>query len=348
MQNKHMPIHVRSRLLPIIITLCLPPLLFTGCGRPMQPAQVTPTAQPTLSVGLAFSTAGPGDRGFNDMAYAGLLRGQQELDISFHEVDIHELQGHANALRTLAEEEHALVIAQGKEYTAAVQTVAQEYPEQLFALLDAQVEAPNVVSVVFHEAEGDFLAGVLAALLSDSGTVAFLGESETPATRRIEHAWTQGVRTIRPHTTIVRAYLPASQEGDTAGKPQVAMEYATRLYRQGAEVVYAVTENKQTTLGAIEAAKQQQHFLITTGEDLRWLEPDVIVSSRVKQMDVAVFWLLQALHGGTLQPGTTTLDLQSGAIGLADMHSLLVPKEVQRIIWEMEQKLINGEIEIQT
>lgn len=319
-------------------------LLVVGVGiNAGQPARADP--QPITSIGLALATGGLGDRAFNDGAYAGLQRAQRAFNTRFRVVEWKGRAAQVENLRDLAQERHDLIIAVGQENAQALGAVAAEYPSLRFAIVDAEVNAPNVTSVVFRELEGDFLAGALAALLSPGGTVGFLGGADIPIIRRIEHGWTQGVRYVNPDARILVEYAGGKDDFSGFNKPDVGAELTTRMYRQQAEVVY--TPAGRTALGAIEAAKRQQRLVITTGNDQRWIAPDVVVASRTKNMDTAIFRLLTELQANELEPGTRELDLRLGGVGLTPLDSRLVPADVREQLAAIKRDLDAGKIEVQ-
>jgi len=301
--------------------------------------------EPVLSVGLALATGGLGDRAFNDGAYAGLQRAQNEHGIRFRVVEWKGAENQAANLRDLAQERHDLVIAVGYENAQFLEQVAAAYPRRQFAIVDAQVDQRNVTSVTFRELEGDFLAGALTALLSPDGVVGFLGGADITIIRRIEHGWKQGVRYVNPDAQILVEYAGGKDDFSGFNKPELGAELTSGMFARQAEVVY--TPAGRTALGAIEAAQQQQRLVITTGSDQRWIAPDVVITSRTKNMDTAVFTLLAELHAGTLEPGLRTLDLRSGGVGLAPLDSQLVSPEVREALEGIRQDLATGNIPVQ-
>jgi basic membrane protein A len=281
--------------------------------------------RPVVTVALALSVGDLGDRAFNDSAYAGLQRAQQELGARIRVSPFRGSQYQAETLRALAQERPSLVIAIGGDNIAAVQTVAAEYPNQRFAIVDASVEAPNVTAVVFRELEGDFLAGALTALLSQEGTVGFLGGADVPVIRRIEQGWSQGVRYVNPQANILVSYIAGANDFSGFAMPDRGRELTAELIAQGAGVIY--TPAGRSALGAIEAAQHAGSLVITTGTDQRWIAPTTVATSRTKNMDVAVYSLISELVAGTLQPGVRELDLFSDGVGLAPLDGVLANGE---------------------
>ncbi len=302
-----------------------------------------PVQQRVISVGVAIGRGGVGDRSFNDRAIEGLIKAQQEFNIRSRLIELERDQQEAN-LRTLSGEGHDLIIALGQEYVEPLKTIAHEFPNQRFAIIDAEVDAPNVTSVTFRELEGDFLAGALSALLSKTGTVGFLGGASIPVTRRIEYGWKQGVLYINPEARILRDYAGDTDDFSGFAKPELGLELTERMYKQGADVIYV--EAGRTALGAIEAAKLNGKIVITTGSDQRLLNPDVVATSRTKNVDIAVFTVLKELREGTLESGTRVLDMKTNGVGLAPLGEPLVSAEVAAQIEQIRQQLHDGTITV--
>jgi basic membrane protein A len=341
----HPYFYLRPKLLASFLVL-LSLNLLTVCLGPE-----TPPSQRVVSVGMALARGGLGDRSFNDSANAGLQRAQTELGVRFRVLEFDEDDQVAN-LRTLVEERHDLIIGVGQENAAPIKTVAEEFPEQRFAVLDASVDAPNVTSVTFRELEGDFLAGALAAMLSPNGAVGFLGGADIDIIRRIEFGWMQGVKYINPQATFLSEYAAGENDFSGFAKPELGEELATRMYEQGADIIYVAAG--RTGLGAIEAAKQAGRLAITTSADQRWIAPQAVVTSRTKNLDVVIFTLLQELLAGGLEPGIRTFDLASGGVGLAPIdgsglanNPSLVSPEVQQKMATIQRDLFDGKIALQ-
>ena len=306
-----------------------------------QPATDPP--RPVKTIALALAVGDLGDRAFNDSAYAGLQRAQSELGVRFRVLPFRNRERQPDTLRELAQERPDLVIALGFDNVEAVTAVAAEYPRQRFAIVDAAVEAPNVSSIVFRELEGDFLAGVLTALLSSSGSVGFLGGADVEVIRRIEHGWRQGVLYASPQATILTQFISTGGDRSGFGRPDLGQSLTADMFVRGAEVVY--TPAGGSALGAIEAAQALDRLVITTGTDQRWIAPEAVVASRTKNMGTAVFTLAREVVEGTLAPGTRQLGLFSEGVGLTPLEgSPLIPEEVRERLATIEADLRAGRI----
>ena len=126
--------------------------LLSGCGEPP-----SPTGQRVLNVGMILARGGLGDRSFNDSAYEGLQEAQRQFGIRFETADFTSDEANLEALRNYARQEYDLIIGVGFENGPFIETVAAEFPDLNFAIIDTVAEGDNIASIVYREQEGDFL-----------------------------------------------------------------------------------------------------------------------------------------------------------------------------------------------
>ncbi|MBN1486617.1 MAG: BMP family ABC transporter substrate-binding protein, partial [Anaerolineae bacterium] len=148
-----------------------------------------------------------------------------------------------------------------------------------------------------------------------------------------------------PQAIILSEYIGG--EGDYSGfaKPELGMELTTAMYQQGADIVYAAAGG--SVLGAIEAAKNENQLIITTGSDQRWIAPGVVVTSRTKNMDIAVYDLIVQLLAGDLKTELIQFDYRSNGVGFAPLSKELVPDDVMKEFETVKNDLSTGKINIE-
>ncbi|NWF63096.1 MAG: BMP family ABC transporter substrate-binding protein [Chloroflexi bacterium] len=319
-----------KRVLPLIFILTL---LLSACGNT--------TATP--KVALMLARGGLGDKAFNDSANEGLQKAAQELGAKVAVIEYAADHVEAN-VRQAAADGYTLIIGLGSENAQAIAKAAKEFPETKFAIIDAAVEGDNVTSIIFREIEGDFLAGALSALLSDSGKVGYLGGADVLVIRRIQFGFEQGVKYINPDAEIVVQYIGGKDDFSGFAKPDEARRMAAQMYTDGVDVIYAAAGG--STLGAIEAAERAGKPIVTTGSDQRYLAPSVVATSRTKNINQAVFMLVQKFVDGSLQSGTIQLDYKSGGIGLAPLADF-VPASVYEAFNIVKADVEGGLIKIE-
>ena len=159
-------------------------------------------AQEDFSPAVVFDMGGKFDRSFNEGIYNGVERFREETGIDYMEFEVTNEAQREQALRRMARNGADIVIAVGFAQAPPVEVVAQQYFDVRFTIIDATVNLPNVQSVIFREHEGSFLAGVLAAMATETGAVGFVGGMDIPLIRAFACGYEQGARYIDPDIEV--------------------------------------------------------------------------------------------------------------------------------------------------
>lgn len=300
-----------------------------GCGAPGE-------SQRVLRVGMILARGGLGDRSFNDSAYGGLQLAQKQLGVRYDTIDFTTDEANLEALRGFAREQYDLIIGVGFENGPAIQTVAAEFPAQRFAVIDTVAEGANVASVVYREPEGDFVMGALAAMLTKTNQVGFIGGVDLPVIRRIEAGFKQGVAYQNPAVAV------RSDLAGTFTDPLVGQQLAAAQYAAGVDVIYNAAG--RTGLGVIDAAQAAQKLTIGTSGDQRYLAPGFVVGNRQKRLDTAVLALVAEVQQNTFAPGTRSLGLKEQGLTVGPFDEALVDAEVRSRLEALQAQIIAGEI----
>jgi basic membrane protein A len=142
---------------------------------------------------IIFDMGGKFDKSFNEAAYHGAEAFKDETGIEYLEFEVTNESQRDQALRRMARRGADVVVAVGFSFATPLETVAKEYPDTKFVIIDSVVDAPNVQSVVFKEHEGSFLVGMAAALASKTGKVGFVGGMDIPLIHNFAKGYEQGV-----------------------------------------------------------------------------------------------------------------------------------------------------------
>jgi basic membrane protein A len=289
-----------------------------------------------------MGVGGLGDQSFNDSAYLGLLAARREYGIQFETDSWGMFNQNLATLRKWADEGCDLVIALSYGHAPAVAQAAADRPDRRFAILDTVVEAPNVWSAEFREYEGDFVVGALAALVTRTQRVGFVGGGATPTVRRIEAGYAAGVAHINPHISILSDYVGAFDD------PARGRLLAETQYASGADVILQAAG--RCGLGAIEAAKSFGRYIISTGADHSELAPCCVLTSRVKRMDNAVFDVVEAVVQGRFQGGTVhSYGFAEDGLTLAPFRpevADVVTPEIQVRLKQIQEDVSSGKIQV--
>ena len=329
-----------------------------------QPA--TP-AEPTGRVGVVLTTSGRGDRSYNDQAVAGFYRAIDEFGVDVREIHPPDVPSIETSLNFLAGEGYNPIFAIGFVAQEAVSNVAMDFPNTMFAIVDFDfgVDAPpNIISLTFAENEGSFLAGVLAAGMSQTGTVGYGGGMEAPIIQRFEAGFVAGARAYNPDINVLVNYI--GPDPTAFSNPILAREIALSQIRAGADVIYQVAGG--SGLGVFDAAYEEGILAVGVDSNQNWNAPGTIMASMLKRVDNAVFQTIEAYVNGTLQGGVTKLfNLENDGVGLTDLRDLTseetegispegqaliqalkdtIPEELIQQIEDLRRQVIEGAITV--
>ena len=269
----------------------------------------------TFKVGLVTDVGGLHDRGFNQLSYAGLKRAQAKLGVQGR-----VLLSKANAdyipnLSALAKQGYDLVIAVGFLMTDAVDTVAAQYPNTKFAIIDVDQRSmkhkpKNVEGLLFKEQEAGYLVGYAAGLWAKSQgakAIGSVGGLKIPPVDRYIAGYQFGAKKADPGLKTLNDY---SQDFVVQAK---CKEKALNQIGQGSVVEFQVAG--QCGLGVLDAARSKKLFGIGVDADQGYLGTHVMTSA-LKKVDVAVASAIKSTRQGELQGGKNVVfDAKVNGVG---------------------------------
>ncbi|TDT68591.1 basic membrane protein A [Hypnocyclicus thermotrophus] len=294
-----------------------------------------------LKVGIVLSIGGLGDKSFNDAAYRGLQRAKEELGVDFKYVEPASPAEDEGYLREYAEAGYDLVIATGFLMRDAAEAVAKDFPETKFAIIDDVVDLPNTQSLLFKEDEGSFLVGALAAMMSKTGTIGFVGGMEVPLIKKFQRGYEMGAKYINPDIKIGVLYTSGP---NPFNDPVRGKENTLALVKQGADVVYHAAGG--TGAGVIAGAKDAGIYAIGVDSNQDGEAPGVVLTSMLKRVDVAVFEAVKALKEGTFKGGIKRFGVAENGVGTTDFEFTkdIIGAEKIAKLEEIKQDIIAGKI----
>jgi len=244
---------------------------------------------------IVYDVGGKADKSFNEAAYRGAQRFQSKTGIAVREFEITNETQRAQAFANMARRGATIIVGVGFTQRAALETVARQYPDKKFTLIDTTSDLPNVQSVVLREQEGSFLVGVLAALASKSHKLGFVGGMDIPLIRRFAAGYAAGARYADPDVAIfvnMTGTTPAAWQDPARGA-----ELARSQFDRGADVVYAAAGS--TGLGVLQAAADAKKLAIGVDSNQDGLHPGTMLTSMVKRVDLAVYQAFRTAKDGT-------------------------------------------------
>lgn len=287
---------------------------------------------------LIFDLGGKFDKSFNEAAYVGAERWKAETGGSYKELEMQSEAQREQALRRLAETGANPIVMTGFAFGDVLTKIAPDYPDTKFVIIDTVVEAPNVQSVVFAEPEGSYLAGVLAATASKTGTVGFIGGMDVPLIHKFECGYAQGVKATNPNAKVIINYTgttPAAWNDPVKGGELVKAQKS-----QGADVIYAAAGG--TGIGVLQTAADEGILSIGVDSNQNHLHPGKVLTSMVKRVDNAVYDAFKA--GAEVETGTRVMDLKSDGVALAmdDNNKALITPEQTAALEKVSEEIKSG------
>jgi basic membrane protein A and related proteins len=228
---------------------------------PAEPAPAEPApAEEPLKVGIALT--GPrNDQGYNQSYYDGLVAAAEQFGFEVAVQDnANSPQLHLDSLRNLAAD-NSVVMGVGAEFAEPGLTLGPQFPDVTFLIVNGEMspDVPNVYAYFVRQGVPAYPMGAVAAMLTQTKKIAFIGGTEIPPTFASEDAFEAGAQSIDPEIEMVSAIV-----GDFYD-PNKSKEAARAQIAAGADVIYAFQDGAGVT-GVAEAIAE-------SGQDVKMFAP---------------------------------------------------------------------------
>lgn len=340
----------RSSVVKLFSIMMILSLLLVACA-----GGATPKPEKKFRVGLVTDVGGVNDKSFNQSAWAGTQKAATELGAEAKFIESKQVTDYEKNIDQFATEGYDMIITVGFLMGDATALKAKEYPDIQFAIVDfayfpAEAGAPdpyttdlkNVTSLMFAEDQVGYLAGVLAGCMSDSGVVGTVSGMEIPPVVRFVTGFQTGAKSVNADIQTLNQYIPSFTD------PAKGKEVGLSMIDQGADILFGVGGN--TGNGGLLAAKEKGKMGVGVDVDQYLTYPevsDILITSAMKNVDVAVFEAVKSAVDGTLEAGIQLSSVENGGIGLAPFHDWedKIPQECKDKVAAAEAGLKDGSID---
>lgn len=311
---------------------------------PLFLAVASSVAAADISPAIIYDFGGKFDRSFNQSASAGVERFKKETGIPVREFEILNASQREQAMRQFARRGATIIVAVGFTQASAVETVAKEYPDVKFAVIDGLVDLPNVESINFREQESSYLCGVAAAMASKTGKVGFVGGMDIPLIRKFAVGYKAGVASVDPKIEVIENMTGTTPAAWT--NPSAGAELAKSQFGRGADVVFHAAG--ATGVGVMQAAADAGLLSIGCDSNQDYLHPGSVLTSAVKRVDVAVYTVFMEVKNGTWKPGTKDLGLAEDGVGFTvdEYNRKLITPEMEKKLDQVRADIIAGKVTV--
>jgi basic membrane protein A len=305
-------------------------------------AMTLQSALAEFKVGLVLDRGGKDDKSFNAAAYEGAMQAKKKLGIYLKYVEASDDNAFEPMMRAFAQKKFDLIIGIGFAQKEAIAKVAAQFPQTHFALVDSQVDAPNVRSLMFEEHEGAYIIGAIAAMTSKTGKVGFVGGMDVPLIRRFAMGYEAGAKKINPDIAVPANYCGVTSEA--WNNPPKGKELALAQYDAGVDIIFAAAG--ASGLGAFDAAEERKKFAIGVDSNQDWVKPGFILTSMLKRVDLAVFDVIKEAQTGKFTAGLKRFGLADKGVDYAvdQYNEKILTGAVRKRADELKAEIIAGKI----
>ncbi len=306
------------------------------------------TAAPAsdTTVGLVSDVGKFNDRSFNQSALEGLERAETELGVDGTPIESTAASDYIPNLTSLARKDTSVTIGVGFLMADALDTVATQFPDNNFAIVDYPWEAlknkpPNVEGLTFATNENSYLIGYMAAKVVEKQggkqIISAVGGQKIPTVTIFIAGYTAGAKAANPNIQVLVDY---SQE---FVQQAPCKELALDQIAKGSQVVFQVAGG--CGLGALSAAADKNVWGIGVDRDQSDLGPHILTSA-VKRVDTAVYDTTKAVQDGTFKGGTdATFNLANNGVSLGKV-SPEVSQDILDEVDDLKQQIIDGTLTV--
>ncbi|MFK7866966.1 MAG: BMP family protein [Alphaproteobacteria bacterium] len=294
---------------------------------------------------VIFDRGGKFDKSFNEGVWTGVKRFIDETGIEVMEFEVTNDSQREQAMRRMMDRGATILLGVGFAQADAIAAVSADYPDRQFAIIDVSwLDAPNLRQYAFKEHEGSYLAGIAAAMTSETNKVGFVGGMDISLIRKFACGYVGGAKSVDPSMEV---YQNMTGTTPTAwNDPVKGAELTRSQIDRGADVIYQAAGG--TGLGVIQAAADAGKYSIGVDSNQNHLAPGSVLTSMLKRVDLAAYQTFMDVMNGEFTAGVQNLGIAEEGVGIAidDNNRALITPEIAAAIESARNDIIAGKIQV--
>jgi basic membrane protein A len=332
-----------KKLFSLLALLVVASLALTACGGGT-PAEVDCTSEDVLCIGFVTDVGRVDDASFNQASWEAVQQAEAELDATVDYVQTTSATDYEANIQLFVDDGYDVIVTSGFAIGDTTLAMSTANPDIYFIGVDQfQGSTANFTGLLFPEDQAGFQAGALAAMLTETGTIAaVLGTDLVPPVVAFKEGFEAGAAYVNPDIEVISTYHPGGLDVAFTD-PEFGATTAAQAIDQGADVVFGA--GGDTGNGAlIEVAGHEGLYCIGVDVDQWNTVPEAqpcLITSAMKNIKQAVFDLLSMYAAGTPHEG-----LSFGGVGLAPYHDFesVVTADMQAELDAIRSGLSDGSI----
>ncbi len=358
-----------KKLYTLMALVLLASMLITACGTAAPGGATTAS----FKVGEVTDMGGVDDRSFNAAAWKGVQDASSQLGVEGKYLESKDQSDYATTQQQFITENDNLIITVGFLLGVDTATAAKANPNMKFAIVDytypdcwpgavegkdcgSAADLANVRGLAFQTDQAGFLAGMAAAGMTQTGKVGTFGGIKLPTVTIFMKGFEAGVKYYNKQnnkSVAVLGWDTAKDDGLFTGNfnsTDDGRKFAESLMQEGADIIMPVAG--PVGLGSAAVCKETGKCMIV-GVDTDWFVSapeykEVVLTSVMKKIDVAVFNTIKDTKDGKFTAGTVTYTIKDGGVDIAPFHDFdsKVPADLKSQIDAAKKALIDGSLTV--
>jgi basic membrane protein A len=290
-------------------------------------------------VKVAMVTSGPvNDKSWNEDGLKGVQAIKQQLSWPYAYSENVSQAEQANVLRQYGRQGYNLIFAHGFEYADAIKTVAPEFPNSHFILINGPGTPPNITGTEFRFGELGYFTGMAAGLMSKKGKIGIVAAVQAPQVTADVNTFEKGVASVNPNASVSVAYVGSYD--DVVKGQQVTQAQLDR----GSDVLCIMGNAFDGP--AIQLAKQRGALVVAGwSTDAYDLAPDTIITSGVQEVPGLYVQIAKLYKDKQLTKSLYTFGFKEGVQHLGKWGNE-VPQDVRTKVEAAVQQYLAGKLDI--
>ena len=249
-------------------------------------------------------------------------------------------------LRKLADDGASLIIAHGAGYNTAAPEIGAEKHVPV-AIVDRPKDSkPGAVAdYTLSGHQGAYLAGILAARMTQTKTVGIVVTGEPPSWNSQSAAFAQGVHATDPAVRIVYAVIGPAAYSDAAGGRRVTES----VIGAGADVIFG--QGDGASFGMLQAVETRK----STGGGKVWFIDVIGDKTSIDKGNLlsSVVWNLVPVYSAMIEDlkankfGTHAYPIQLADDSVRLLHSKHIPDKVWAEVAAVGTQVIDGKLRVE-
>ena len=346
MERRRLHLGSLARLLPVLFAVVLAAFVVAGCGGDDDDdggggGGGSAKSEKKVQTFAIVTPEKGSDYGWNQQSIEAARKIAKDRGLDVEVADNAGYEDVTPILREVATGGANFIIAQASGYNTTAPDVSTQTDVPSLIWDNPEAAQPGLVANAEAQGQGGgYLAGVLAAKTSKSGTVGIVVSADDTNWNRMAGGFVKGAQSVNPDIKIRLAQIGQAGYADTAGGKRVTEQ----VIADGADVIFGMGDG--SSFGMIQAVEAADNvmFIDVIGDKTKIDKKGILLSSVLWNFDVLFNEAIDDVDAGTFGDKNYALDLENKGI------SLLKTDQIEDSAWQAVEKardaIVSGDVQV--